>query len=152
MNIKKIVVFFLALAGVVFILLLSRCNESYQYKDVPNILTDTTIDVSSMMYHDLEFIGGWGYTPNGYKGLFIYCYAPDEYVAFERCCTYDPRLPEAKVYYDSRNQILIDSTCCGARFSPWTGAPLSGDHATVALRPYRTQYYPNQRKLRITNY
>lgn len=152
MNIKKIVVFFLSLIGAVFTLLLSRCNEGYQYKDVPNILTDTTIDVASMQYHDLEFIGGWGYTPNGYKGLFIYCCAPDEYVAFERCCTYDPRLPAAKVYYDPINQILIDSTCCGARFSPWTGAPLSGDHATIQLRPYRTQYYPNQQRLRITNY
>lgn len=130
----------------------SSCKEDHMYKDIPNIFTDTTIYVGSMLYHNLESVGGWGYTPNGYKGLFIYCSAPGEYVAFERCCTYDPRLPESMVYYNPDELVLIDSACCGARFSPWTGSPLNNDHATIPLRPYRTQYYENRKMLKITNY
>lgn len=150
---KNISLFFaLLLAGGIFFgtLLHTGCKDDYVYKDIPYIYTDTTILVNSAYFENLEFIGGWGYIPSGFKGIFIYHLSPDEFVAFERCCTHDPRIEAARVYYDQSRGILIDSIC-GSEFSPFNGSPTKSP-AEVPLRPYRTEYSEYAGRLRITNY
>ncbi len=104
------------------------------------------------MFHNLEFIGGWGYIGNGYKGIFIYHVTEDEFVALERCCTYDPNIIEARVYYDRNTGVLRDSIC-GSEFQPFFGGSVAKDPAELPLRQYKTQYFESgaSKRLRIYN-
>ena len=128
------------------------CKHERDYREIPYIYTDTTIDVTSAMYHNLDFIGGWGYVPCGYKGIFLYHITGDEFVALERCCTYDPNIFEARVYYDEKNGVLRDSVC-GSEFQPFFEGSVSQGPAELPLRRYKTQYfeYGSLKKLRIYN-
>ncbi|MCL2510629.1 MAG: hypothetical protein FWF09_01115 [Bacteroidales bacterium] len=130
----------------------SGCKNERDYGEIPYIYTDTTIDVTSALYKNLEFIGGWGYIPSGYKGIFIYHATEKEFIALERCCTYDPGLFAARVYYDEKDGVLRDSIC-GSEFHPWLNGGVAKGPAELALRPYRTQYYESGalKRLRIYN-
>jgi len=126
------------------------CKHERDYSDIPYIYTDTTIDVTSAMYHFLESPTGWGYIPSGYKGIFIYNISGKEFVALERCCTYDPNIEEARVDYI--DGILKDSVC-GSVFYPWDGSVRVGSPAELPLRQYQTQYFEvgASKRLRIYN-
>jgi len=117
----------------------SGCKSERDYNGIPYIYTDTTIDVTSAMYKNLEFIGGWGYIPSGYKGIFIYHFSEKEFFALERCCTYDPDIISARVYYDEKSRTLRDSIC-GSEFEPWMGGSVIKGPAELPLRQYKTQY------------
>jgi len=132
----------------------NKKNE-YLYKcfyNIPYIYTDTTIDVTSAIYHNLEFIGGWGYIPSGYKGIFIYHLSEKEFIALERCCTYDPGILEARVYYDEKTGVLRDPIC-GSEFQPFFAGGVTKGPAELPLRQYKTQYYESGdlKRLRIYN-
>jgi len=146
-----------ATAAAVFSLLLYcfgnfGCKSERDYRDIPYIQTDTTIDISSAMFTNLEFIGGWGYIPSGYKGIFIYHLSDKEFLALERCCTYDPNVIIARVDYDEKTGVLRDSIC-GSEFQPFFGGSVTKGPAELPLRPYKTQYYESGalKKLRIYN-
>ena len=128
------------------------CKNERDYGDIPYIFTDTTIDVTSAVYHNLELIGGWGYIPSGYKGIFLYHATPNEFIALERCCTFDAKIFEARVDYDDRSGVLRD-TICGSEYSPFLGgSPIKGP-AELPLRQYKTQYFEtgSLKRLRIYN-
>ena len=128
------------------------CKHERDYSNIPYIYTDTTIDVTSAMYHYLEFIGGWGYIPSGYKGIFLYHLSDNKFIALERCCTYDPEIFEARVYYDEKNRVLRDSVC-GSEFQPFFEGSVVKGPAELPLRQYKTQYfeYGALKRLRIYN-
>ena len=145
-----------AIVAAAFLLLLyggsSGCKSERDYSGIPYIYTDTTIDVTSAMYKNLEFTGGWGYIPSGYKGIFIYHATEKEFIALERCCTYDPNIFDARVYYDEDTRVLRD-TICGSEFQPWFNGSVTKGPAELPLRPYKTQYYESGalKRLRIYN-
>ena len=128
------------------------CKSERDYSGIPYIYTDTTIDVSSAMYHNLEFIGGWGYIPSGFKGIFLYHVTENQFIALERCCTYDPEIFEARVYYDEKGGVLRDSVC-GSEFHPFLDGNVTQGPAELPLRKYKTQYYESGalKRLRIYN-
>ena len=128
------------------------CKGERDYGDIPYIYTDTTIDVTSAIYHNLEFIGGWGYIPSGYKGIFIYHLTDKEYIALERCCTYDPKIFEARVDYDEKDGVLRDPVC-GSEFQPFFEGGVTQGPAELPLRKYKTQYSETGalKRLRIYN-
>jgi hypothetical protein len=104
------------------------------------------------MYHNLEFIGGWGYIPSGYKGIFLYHLSENQFLAVERCCTYDPNIVKARVDYDEKNGVLRD-TICGSEFQPFFEGSVSKGPAELPLRKYKTQYFESgaTKRLRIYN-
>jgi hypothetical protein len=126
------------------------CKNERDYGGVPYIYTDTAIDITSALYHNLEFIGGWGYIPSGYKGIFIYHLADKNFIALERCCTYDPEIFEARVHYDDKSGVLRD-TVCGSEFQPFFEGGATKGPAELPLRQYKTQYIESRRLLRIYN-
>ena len=130
----------------------SGCKSERNYSEIPYIYTDTTIDVASAMYANLEFIGGWGYIPCGYKGIFLYHLSEKEFIALERCCTYDPSIYDARVYYDKDAGVLRDSIC-GSEFQPFFNGGVTKGPAELPLRQYKTRYYETgaRKLLRIYN-
>jgi len=128
------------------------CKNERDYSSIPYIYTDTTIDVTSALYHNLEFIGGWGYIPSGYKGIFLYHINLNEFIALERCCTFDPTIFESRVNYNEKTGVLRD-TICGSEFSPFLLGSVTKGPAELPLRQYKTQYFETGalKRLRIYN-
>jgi hypothetical protein len=127
------------------------CKGERDYSNIPYIRTDTTIDITSAMYNNLEFVGGWGYIPSGYKGIFIYNISGTEFIALERCCTYDPEIFEARVSYDINNLVLRDSVC-GSEFRPFFAGGVVKGPAELPLRQYKTKYFETGASKRLQIY
>ena len=74
----------------------------------------------------------------GVRGIIVYCKQPNEYMAYERNCTYHPNDACATVNIDASKLFLVDP-CCGSTFDSTTGSPMGG----IARRPlvqYRTTF------------
>jgi len=126
-------------SAVLIILLLPlffiACDKDKEETSIPYIYVNFTIYPNT-----LDFIpdGGWVYVTGGYKGIIIYRYLHDEFLAFERGCPFDPLEDDARVEVETSGIIAVDPNC-GSRFLLTDGSPIEGP-ATVGLKQYRTRY------------
>lgn len=133
-----------------FILLISTSFQGCKNDDdnlIPFVAVDFTIDITSTFYTELSAVGGYVYVTGGYKGIVIYRLSMDEFLAYDRCCPFDPKVPCERVEMESSGLTLIDS-CCGSRFNILDGSVIEGP-ATHLLRQYFTYY--DGRYLRVYN-
>ncbi|HRS54663.1 MAG TPA: hypothetical protein P5250_08145 [Bacteroidales bacterium] len=121
------------------ILFASSCKE--KENSIPYAKVDIYINVNSTQYIGLNSIGGWVYLTGGYRGIIVYRKSTEEFVAYERTCTYDPEIQTAKVQVENNGMIAIDSTC-GSRFILIDGSVYSTP-AKVGLKQYRTEFDGN---------
>lgn len=134
-----------------FFLLLSACDgDKIQQADdqIPNVPVNFSILTNNMLYGDLEMRGHWVYLNGGYKGILVYHGYDDEYYAFERCCTYDARITDARVWVTENGSMLYDSIC-GSTYFIQDGSPTVEGPATQSLRRYNTAYNPGDHVLHI---
>ncbi|MGC6470388.1 MAG: hypothetical protein ACON4E_03855 [Flavobacteriales bacterium] len=104
---------------------------------IPNVYVNFRIQASE--------IGGVGnaiYTSSNYgvKGIIIYHKYSNEYVAYERCCSYKANEDCAVVELDNEISptFLIDS-CCTSKFLLEDGTPFDGP-ALLPLKQYATYF------------
>ena len=84
-------------------------------------------------------VSTWIYVNDeGYKGIIVYRYDQNTFLAYERCCPYDPEKNCAIVEADESSITAVDS-CCMSRFLLTDGSPYSGP-ATLPLKQYQTYY------------
>lgn len=133
-NIKLQIKTSLLLLSLIFFSTTS-CKKENQ-NNIPNVYVYININPNSAMYSRLSVIGGWEYLIGGYRGILVYRSSLDEFVAFDRACTYDYKLESAQIQVDGLT--MIDSTC-GSRFLILDGSPVNGP-ANVSLKQYRTSY------------
>jgi hypothetical protein len=105
---------------------------------IPNVYVNLSLDISSTFYIELNSVGGWVNITGGYKGITIYRVSTDEFVAFERCCPYDPDVDAARVAVDTSGLTLSDAVC-GSRFLILDGSVVNGP-ATAPLKQFRTVF------------
>jgi len=128
---KKILLANLAL----LFLILNACQGDNQ-EDVPFRTVNIDINLSSPDFIALNGVGGFVYISGGVKGIFVSRKSFDEYVAFDRNCTFNAQ-DGCVVSADSSGFFLEDRACCGSRFSFDQGNSINGP-ATRTLRIYRT--------------
>lgn len=127
--------------SLIVVLLLSSawsCNKKVEHENIPNVAVNLYLDISSTLYIELSTIGGFVYVTGGYKGIVIYRVSPDEFVAYDRACPFDPTLACARIEMDPSGITMTDS-CCGSNFSVLDGSIIKGP-ATQPLKRYHTQY------------
>ncbi|MFC1729686.1 hypothetical protein ACFL6I_05060 [candidate division KSB1 bacterium] len=110
---------------------------------VPNKDINIYINPNSTQYLELNTVGGWVYLTDGVggKGLLVYRLSNEQFLAFDRTCTYDPNEACAIIEMESSGLNAIDS-CCGSRFLIIDGSVTTGP-ATVSLKQYKTTYDGN---------
>ena len=125
---------------VICILLICFGNfcKKQDYANIPNVYVDINIDVTSTIYMELNHVGGWLYLTGGVKGILVYRSSVDEFMTFERCCTYDADVSEARIEVDSTDVMLVDKAC-GSVFLILDGSIITGP-ATIALKRYRNNF------------
>ncbi len=132
---------------VVFILGIPFSCRDKDDNEIPYVHVDYTIDILSTFYTELSAVNGYVYISGGYKGILIYRFSVDEFLAYDRCCSYRPKEPCEIIKMESSGITMKDS-CCGSRFNIIDGSPINGP-ATKVLRQYRTQF--DGKFLRIFN-
>jgi len=139
--------FFKIISFSLLILMLPISCDKNKKNIIPYVTVDFTIDILSTFYTELTSVGGWVNVTGGYKGILIYRLSMDEFLAFDRCCSYNPQDPCEIIEMEESGLTMIDS-CCGSRFLILDGSPIEGP-ATRMLRQYRTMY--DGRYLRVFN-
>lgn len=129
------------------LLLTSPSCKKHDDKMIPYVQVDFTIDIWSTFYNELNSVGGYVYLTGGFKGILIYRLNMDEFLAYDRCCSYNPPDPCERIEMEPSGLSMIDS-CCGSRFLILDGSPIQGP-ATKPLRPYMTFF--DGRYLRVYN-
>jgi len=138
---------------VIFVFLLSifsGCASDDDQNLIPYVRVNFTINPESIEYGELNVPGNWVYVTGGYRGIIIYNLYDQQYMAFERCCTFDPENDCARVSVIDGGLVAIDS-CCMSQFVLTDGSPLEGSKATIPLRQYNTNLDPSTGLLHVYN-
>jgi nitrite reductase/ring-hydroxylating ferredoxin subunit len=128
-----------------FFFLFTTCKKERQ--GVPYVPVDLYLYTTSPEFSNLNAVGGWTYINGGSRGIVIYHRSNDEFVAFDRHCTYQVEDPCGQVSVDASYIALRDS-CCGSEFLLYDGSVTKGP-ATLPLQAYYTEY--DGMRLRIYN-
>jgi len=138
--------FFIITVALVLIILSCKKDEN-TYADIPYVFVDFTIDP---MFNNLNNVGDVEVFTGGYRGVIIYRASLEEFVAFERTCTYDPQTTCSRLVIDPGSNIMALDTCCGSSFLLLDGIPNHGP-ATIPLKQYRTLFDAANSRLRVYN-
>ena len=136
------------LTGLAFIMLLSFGCKDKQNGVIPYVPVNTSVGLGLPTSANLAPIGGWIYVDGfGSKGLIVYHKDFDEYVTYDRNCTFEGFGDCVTLHVDASLGQTKDD-CCGSTFSLQTGLVLHGP-ATYAMIQYHTELQGNT--LYITN-
>jgi nitrite reductase/ring-hydroxylating ferredoxin subunit len=119
-------------------LFFSNCKKNDDL--IESVMVDVYLDPTLPSNNNLTVIGGWIYVNAGVKGIIVFKRSPDEFLAFERNCTYLPQ-NKCTIKVESSNLIAADA-CCGSRFQLTDGIVVKGP-ASRGLKQYATSVDKN---------
>lgn len=108
---------------------------------IPLVPVNEFVNIQNPQYQSLNGIGGWAYVPGGARGLIVFRLDAEQFLAYDRNCTYDPSESCATVIVESNN-ITVKDTCCKSTFQLIDGTPMGGP-ATLGLQQYNTSFDGN---------
>ncbi|MGB0886516.1 MAG: hypothetical protein ACPGSL_00220 [Vicingaceae bacterium] len=106
--------------------------------NIPLVRVDITIYTNDPAYNPIAVPGTWMYVNGGSKGIVIYRSSEDNFIAYDRHCTYDPNNTCSIVSVEKNNISLLDD-CCGSKFLLTDGAVIKNP-ASLPLKQYKTSY------------
>lgn len=121
--------------------LLSAVSCKKDNDTVPNISVNIVISTTDPHYNDLNAVGGWIYLNGGSRGIIVYRYSMDEFMAYDRHCTYVP-LESCAIVEVDQSGIIAEDACCGSKFLLTDGSVIDGP-ASVPLKTYQTSFNGN---------
>ena len=113
----------------------SSCKDDNPYT-IPYVLVNFSVYPNGLD-SDLG-VSGFKYFPRGYRGIIVYRLGTDQFVAYDRACTYDTQNPKAIVAVDPSGLIAV-CPICGSKYLITDGYPYQGP-AKNPLLQYRTSY------------
>ena len=126
------------------------CKKSSVNANFPNVSVSKYIYMNLPQYNTLQIVGNFLYIDDaGYKGLIVYHRSIDEWVAYDRGCTYDPTNADALLSVETGGLNVLDSHC-GSKYSLVDGSVISSP-ATTPMKQYRVDYDQGGNKLYIYN-
>ena len=138
-------------AAIIFIIglsiLQSSCNKNNQ--NIPYVAIDSYLNLNLPAYINLNGVGGWTYVSGGNEGLIVYRQTQDNFLIYDRYCTYNVDGSCGAATVDSSN-ISITCECDGSKYQLFDGAVIQGP-ATTNLHQYRFEYSESQNQLHIYN-
>lgn len=123
------------------------CAKDDGGSGVPFAAVNISIILSQPEFINLSVVGGWEYITGGSRGLLVYRLTNDQFIAYDRHCTYNPADNCARVEVDPSTLLVFDD-CCGSEFAITDGSVLNGP-ASIPLKQYGTTFDGNI--LRIFN-
>jgi nitrite reductase/ring-hydroxylating ferredoxin subunit len=121
----------------------AKDDQSY----IPTVSVNLQLPLTDPRLAALGSQGG-AVTLNGYgvAGIVIYCIAPNNYVAYDRCSSYQPE-KKCAVTLDSP-ALTVTDPCSGSKFLLSDGSPVKAP-ATRSLKSYNV--YVNNFNIFVSN-
>ena len=114
-----------------FMLLLhSECNKQ---DEIPYVFVNFELNIYDPDFSELQTVGGYVNLNGGYKGIIIYRRSIDEFMAYDRSCTYLPHEPCEKVTVDN-STLFAECECCGSKFMMYDGMVSKGPAARALIQ------------------
>jgi nitrite reductase/ring-hydroxylating ferredoxin subunit len=129
---------FLKISLVFSLLFLVMDCKKTNDNQVPLTAVDIYITVSNPSYISLSTIGGYLYLTGGVRGILVYRKTSNEFMAYDRNCTYQSSQPCATVVVDATHILAVD-TCCHSKFQLYDGSVSNGP-AVTPLKAYQTTF------------
>ncbi len=117
------------------VLIISSCEEIAPPVEIPPAYVNESINLNLFEYQKLQNDGGHVYIDAGVRGIILYRKTVNDFIAFERNCTFQPLDSCATVEVDNSSFFMIDP-CCSSTFD-FEGNPTGGP-AEWPLKRYRT--------------
>ncbi len=124
-----------------FLFLFGACKKR-KNSVIPYVPVNIYIYPSDPSFNRLNAPGGWVYLNGGSRGIIVYRRSNDEFVAYDRHCTYDTENSCGRVSVSS-TQITAVDTCCSSEFVLTDGSVVKNP-ATVPLQAYQVNYNGNE--------
>ncbi|MBK7570604.1 MAG: hypothetical protein IPI10_02905 [Bacteroidetes bacterium] len=126
------------------------CKKSTINTSFPVVTVNKYVYMNLPPYNFLQTVGNYMYiTDAGYKGLIVYHRSIDEWVAFDRGCTYDPANADA-ILNVVTGSLTVEDTHCGSKYNLVDGSVISSP-ATTPMKQYRVDYDAGTQSLYIYN-
>lgn len=107
--------------------------------NIPDVAVDIYININKPSYSDLQTTGGWVYLTGGSKGIIVYRRSGQDFMAYDRHCTYRPSKNCGRARVDSSNIKIHCRPCSGSEYSIMDGSVLKGP-ASQPLKRYGTSF------------
>lgn len=137
MNINISKIRFFSVIILFSIAFLFSCKKETEENPVPNKYVNFTLYLNDPEFQDLKIPGNYIFVHQGTNEIVIYRLSMDDFVAYDRVCTYEAD-PNCLVYADSSGATL-ECSCCKSKFLLIDGTVNSG-LARHSLRQYYVTY------------
>jgi nitrite reductase/ring-hydroxylating ferredoxin subunit len=116
-----------------------RCKKENinEQLGIPYVNVSQYVFLNDPNFIGLNAVGGFAFLNGGSKGIIIYHRAFDEYVAFDRHCTWQT-YNNCIVSPDSSTLVIMNCSCCTSKFSLIDGSVINGP-AINPLLQYNAQ-------------
>ncbi|MCX6257666.1 MAG: hypothetical protein NTW49_07215 [Bacteroidia bacterium] len=140
-NLSKII-FFLLIASL--FLSFFSCNKK---DEVPYVPVNFSIQLNDPDFSILNSVGNFVYVTGGVNGIIIYRVSGDQFMAYDRTCTFRP-MDNCRVTVEQTHTFAVCKDCCSSKFLLLDGSVTQGP-ASVPLKQYQTSF--NGVTVSITN-
>jgi len=125
------------------------CNKDKQNL-VPYVYVDFYIYLNNPGFAPLQAPGNSVYVTGGVEGIVIYRKSLVDFVAIERCCSYNPE-ERCIVNLDSSQVGALICPCCKSKFSIYDGSIIKTP-ASHPLTLYQAAYDQTYNRVHVTNF
>jgi nitrite reductase/ring-hydroxylating ferredoxin subunit len=118
--------------------ILFSCKENTEENPVPSAYVNFSLYLNDPEYQELKIPGNFVFVRSGSVNVVIYRISNDEFVAFDRMCTYEAK--ETCLVVSDSSSAIVKCSCCNSKFILVDGTPLANQSAVHSLRPYNVTY------------
>jgi nitrite reductase/ring-hydroxylating ferredoxin subunit len=124
----------------VLVLLSNSCKKENlnEQLGIPYFKVDQYLLLNNPSNIGLNAVGGFVILNGGSRGILVYHRSYNEYVAFDRHCTWQTQQTCGQVSPDSSSTVILNCGCCASKFSMIDGSVLNAP-ATRPLLQYNAQ-------------
>lgn len=130
---------------ILIIVFYTSCSNQDDY--IKDVFVNIEIPVNQPEYSDLDPIGGSIFINGGVKGIIIYHSNINEYIAYDRNCSFEPSNQCSMI--DSISSTMAFCQCCSSVFLIDQDGIAANGPALLPLKKYYTSF--SSGILRITN-
>ena len=120
----------------ILIVNINSCDDKHQV--VPNVYVNFYISIYDPEFIELAAPGNSISVTGGVNGVLIYRVSQDEFVAYDRTCTFSVA-DNCQIITDETGLFASDTICCQSKFLLLDGSITDGP-ATYPLKKYRTTF------------
>ncbi len=108
--------------------------------DIPDVYVDIYLYTTDPAFAPLNAVSGYAYAAGGSKGILIFRKSQNEFMAYDRHCTY--KVPDGNFVTVDASGLLAVDAACGSKFLITDGSPNQGV-ALNSLKQYQTAFDGN---------